>query len=50
MVLESGAAIFVIGQQADEQTTLRQKGLVTLNGDLQQDAINVRDMLLGLPE
>jgi hypothetical protein len=50
MTLESGAAVFVIGQQVDEQMMLRQKGLVTLNGDLQQDAINVRDILLGLPE
>ncbi|MEK9711242.1 MAG: MerR family transcriptional regulator [Thalassolituus sp.] len=50
LAAETGQLIFCTGQQHDKAPALRQRGLIALNSDPQQDALNVRDVLSGLNE
>lgn len=48
LAAETGQLIFAIGHNQDQTDLLRRKGIVTLSGDLQQDALTVRDVLTGI--
>jgi len=50
LAAETGQLIFCTGQQTSQAGKLRQRGLVALTGDSQQDALTVRDVLEGLSE
>ena len=48
LAAETGQLIFCSGHNDDQTALLRRKGVVTLTGDLQQDALTVRDVLTGI--
>ena len=50
LATETGQLIFCTGQNSAQGDTLRERGLVALNRDPQQDALTVRDVLAGLEE
>jgi len=50
LATETGQLIFCTGQHSAQGDTLRERGLVALNRDPQQDALTVRDVLAGLEE
>tara|TARA_B110000211_G_scaffold56057_1_gene62485 strand:+ start:5569 stop:6480 length:912 start_codon:yes stop_codon:yes gene_type:complete len=50
LAAESGQLIFCTGFHQDEADMLRRKGLMTLSGDAQQDALTIKDVLIGINE
>jgi len=48
LAAETGQLIFCMGHDRAQTDLLRRRGLVTLSGDLQQDAVTVRDVLTGI--
>ncbi len=47
IAVESGRPVFVSGVAADSHDRLRQMGVIALQDDVQQSALNIRDMLAG---
>ena len=50
LAAETGQLIFCSGQNVAQASALRERGLVALNRDPQQDALTVRDVLTGVNE
>ncbi|WP_369982985.1 MerR family transcriptional regulator [Thalassolituus sp.] len=50
LAAETGQLIFCTGQNPTQASPLRERGLVPLNRDAQQDALTVKDVLAGLNE
>jgi hypothetical protein len=50
LAAETGQLIFCTGQNQTQASALRERGLVPLNRDAQQDALTVKDVLAGLNE
>jgi DNA-binding transcriptional MerR regulator len=50
LAAESGQLIFCTGFHQAEADMLRRKGLMTLSGDAQQDALTIKDVLIGINE
>ncbi|MEC7547474.1 MAG: hypothetical protein CSH37_08550 [Thalassolituus sp.] len=50
LAAETGQLIFCTGQNPTQASALRERGLVPLNRDAQQDALTVKDVLAGLNE
>ncbi|ASP38626.1 hypothetical protein CHH28_08020 [Bacterioplanes sanyensis] len=49
IAVESGRPVFVSGAPATLHDTLRQLGVIALQDDVQQAALNIRDLLTGAP-
>lgn len=50
LAAETGQLIFCTGQSPTQASKLRERGLVPLNRDAQQDALTVKDVLAGMSE
>ncbi len=50
LAAETGRVLFCTGHDAAQADTLRKHGIIPLSGDLQKDALTIRDVLTGINE
>lgn len=50
LAAETGRILFCTGRDAAQADTLRKHGIIPLSGDLQKDALTIRDVLTGINE